>query len=129
MQRKQVGTGTRWESEVGYSRAVRVGDHVYVSGTTATNDDGDVVGIGDAGAQTTFILEKIGAALNEVGARFEHVVRTRMFVTDISQWEAIGAAHGNVFREIRPTATMVEIKALVDPEHLVEIEVDAHIHD
>ncbi len=110
---------------VGYSRAVRVGTQVYVSGTTASNETGTTVSVDDAYGQTQFILKKIEAALREVGATLSDVVRTRMFVTDISLWEEIGKAHGEVFGEIRPAATMVEVRRLVSPDHLVEIEVDA----
>lgn len=125
MSRQRISSGTVWEQSVGYSRAVRVGAMVFVSGTTATDDDGTVVAPGDAAAQTRFILRKIEVALNEAGASLADVVRSRMFVTDIAQWDAIGAAHGEVFREIRPAATMVEVSRLIDAEHLVEIEVDA----
>lgn len=124
MNRKQYQTGSPWEPIVGYSRAVRVGNIVEVAGTTAMKD-GEVVGVGDAYAQTAAILQTIREALEHVGAKMEHVVRTRMFVTDISRWEEIGRAHGEVFREIRPVATMVEVKALIEPELLVEIEVQA----
>lgn len=124
MDRKQYQTGSPWEPIVGYSRAVRVGNIVEVAGTTAMQD-GEVVGVGDAYAQTAAILQTIREALEHVGAKMEHVVRTRMFVTDISRWEEIGRAHGEVFREIRPVATMVEVKALIEPELLVEIEVQA----
>lgn len=124
MSRKQYQTGSPWEPIVGYSRAVRVGNIVEIAGTTAMKD-GEVVGVGDAYAQTAAILQTIREALEHVGAKMEHVVRTRMFVTDISRWEEIGRAHGEVFREIRPVATMVEVKALIEPELLVEIEVQA----
>ncbi|GAB4211907.1 MAG: RidA family protein [Roseiflexaceae bacterium] len=107
---------------MGYSRAVRVGDTVYVAGTTATQPDGSVVGEGDAYAQTREILGRIAWALEQAGARLEHVVQTRMYVTDIARWEEIGRAHGEVFRAIRPAATMVEVRALIDPRLLVEIE-------
>lgn len=124
MYRKNYQTGSPWEPIVGYSRAVRVGNVVEVAGTTAMKD-GEVIGVGDAYAQTAAILQTIREALEHVGAKMEHVVRTRMFVTDISRWEEIGRAHGEVFREIRPVATMVEVKALIEPELLVEIEVQA----
>lgn len=124
MERKRYETGSPWEPIVGYSRAVRVGNTVEVAGTTSMKD-GQVVGIGDPYRQTAEILKTIEEALTHVGAKLEHVVRTRMFVTDISQWEEIGRAHGEVFRDIRPVATMVEVKALIDPELLVEIEVQA----
>lgn len=125
--RNNISSGTPWESIVGYSRAVRIGNHVWVAGTTATDEHGRVVGIGDAAAQTRYALEKIGRALASAGGSFADVVRTRMYVTDISQWEAIGRVHGEFFGEIRPASTMVEISTLVDPDHLVEIEVDAHL--
>lgn len=124
MERKIYQTGSPWEPIVGYSRAVRVGNTVEVAGTTSMKD-GQVVGAGDPYRQTAEILKTIEEALTHVGAKLEHVVRTRMFVTDISQWEEIGRAHGEVFRDIRPVATMVEVKALIDPELLVEIEVQA----
>ena len=127
--RKNISSGAPWESIVGYSRAVRMGNHVWVAGTTATDENGLVVGVGDAAAQTRFALQKIGRALNEAGVSFADVVRTRTFVTDISQWEAIGRVHGEFFGEIRPAATMVEIAKLIDPAHLVEIEVDAFRHE
>jgi len=120
-----VSSGVPFEAVVGYSRAVRVGNHVSVAGTTATDEKGEIIGVADIYAQAKYILEKIDKALTEAGARMEHVVRTRMFVTDISQWEAVGRAHGEVFRNIRPVATMVEVSRLIDPRHLLEIEVDA----
>lgn len=126
-QRTSVSTGTPWESSVGYSRAVRVGNHVFVSGTTASDDRGVTIAPGDAYAQTRYILGKIETALGELGAGMADVVRTRMFVTDISRWEEIGRAHGEYFGNVRPAATMVEVQALVSPDHLVEIEVDALI--
>ncbi|HWB08037.1 MAG TPA: RidA family protein [Pirellulales bacterium] len=125
MERRTVSTGTPWEKSVGYSRAVRVGPHVFVSGTTASNSDGTTVAPGDAYEQAAFILRKIEAALAGVGARLADVVRTRMFVTDIDRWAEIGRAHGEFFRGIDPAATMVEVRRLVNPDHLVEIEVDA----
>ncbi|MBA4032638.1 MAG: hypothetical protein C0478_17360 [Planctomyces sp.] len=128
MQRQTVSTGTHWEKVVAYSRAVRIGPHVYVSGTTASNGDGTTVAVGDAYQQTAFILRKIETALAEVGAKLSDVARTRMFVTDISRWEEIGSAHGEVFAGINPAATMVEIRRLVSPDHLVEIEVDAVVN-
>ncbi|WP_172254345.1 RidA family protein [Saccharibacillus deserti] len=124
MTRQTYSTGSPWESIVGYSRAVRVGNVVEVAGTTAMKD-GEVVGAGDPYRQTAEILGTIEEALAHVGAKMEHVVRTRMFVTDISRWEEIGRAHGEAFRDIRPVATMVEVKALIDPALLVEIEVQA----
>ena len=127
--RKNIFSGAPWESIVGYSRAVRIGNHVWVAGTTATADDGRVVGVGDAAAQTHYVLQKIDRALREAGSSLRDVVRTRSFVTDISQWEAIGRVHGQYFGDIRPAATMVEVGKLIDPDHLVEIEVDAYISE
>ena len=127
--RKNISSGAPWESVVGYSRAVRMGNHVWVAGTTATDENGLVVGVGDVAAQTRFALQKIGRALHEAGVSFADVVRTRIFVTDISHWETIGRVHGEFFGAIRPAATMVEVAKLIDPAHLVEIEVDAFRHE
>ena len=119
------GSGGPWEGIVGYSRVVRSGDYVHVAGTTATVD-GVVVGRGDVGEQTRVTLRIIGEALAKAGARFDQVVRSRIYVVDIAHWEAVGVAHGEVFADIRPVSTMVEVSRLIDPDHLVEIEVDAY---
>jgi enamine deaminase RidA (YjgF/YER057c/UK114 family) len=125
--RTLISSGGRWEGVVGYSRAVRVGPHVYVAGSTAAAEDGSVLFPGDAYGQARVTLEKIQAALTHAGARMEDVVRTRMYVTDISRWEEIGRAHGEFFAHVRPAATMVEVRALIDPAMLVEIEVEAYV--
>jgi enamine deaminase RidA (YjgF/YER057c/UK114 family) len=127
--RLNVTSGARWEDIVGYCRAVRIGNVIEVAGTTAVDAGGNVVGVGDAYAQTAFILKKIEAALIRAGAGMRDVIRTRMFVTDISQWEAIGRAHGEVFRDIKPVATMVQVSKLIDPDLLVEIEVSAVVRE
>lgn len=123
--RINISSGTRWEELVGYSRAVRIGNIIEVAGTTAVDEQGQVVGPGDAGEQTRFILTKIEKALGSAGATLNDVVRTRMFVTNIADWERIGNVHGLVFKDIKPAATMVEVKSLISPELLVEIEVTA----
>ncbi|HEX5870974.1 MAG TPA: RidA family protein [Longimicrobium sp.] len=124
--RVRISSGAQWESIVGYSRAVRVGPHVYVAGTTATDETGAIVGRDDPYAQTMHILRKVQGALMLAGAMMEDVVRTRMYVTDIARWEEVGRAHGEFFRDVRPVATMVEVKALIDPAMMVEIEVEAY---
>ena len=125
MDRRRVATGTEWESTVGYSRAVRAGDRILVAGTTATDDDGDPVAPGDPEIQTRHALETVVEAVRKAGGRREHVVRTRIYVTNADDWEVVGEVHGEFFGDVRPASSMIEVSSLIGPEYVVEIEAEA----
>ena len=129
MSRINISSGAKWESIVGYSRAVKIGNHILVSGTTSIGDDGQIVGIGDPYQQTIQIIRKIKTSIEKTGGSLSDVVRTRMYVTDIKNWEEVGRAHGEYFRDIKPAATMVEVSNLIEPDLLVEIEAEAIIEN
>ena len=126
-ERKRISSGAKWEPIVGYSRAIKVGNRIYVTGTTALGDDGEIVGLGDAYEQAKQCLRNIESALKRLGAGLEHIVRTRMFVTDIARWEEYGRAHGEFLRDVMPATTMVEVSRLIDERMLIEIEADAEL--
>jgi enamine deaminase RidA (YjgF/YER057c/UK114 family) len=125
--RQNISSGTPWEATVGYSRAVKIGNHVWVSGTTASDATGQVQCVGDVAGQARYIMQKIEHALDQAGATMQDVVRTRVYVTDIAQWEAVARVHGEFFGDVRPASLMVEVSKLIDPLHLIEIEVDAFL--
>ncbi|HBN78967.1 MAG TPA: hypothetical protein DD473_24770 [Planctomycetaceae bacterium] len=125
MSKQLISSGSAWEGKIGYSRAIRIGKHVHVSGTTATDENGNVVGVGEPAVQAEYILKKIQGALTDAGVTLEDVIRTRMYVTNIEDWEAIALAHGKYFGEIRPATVIVEVSRLINKDHLVEIEAEA----